>query len=271
MQVYRGFDAGTGKPSAGLRARVPHHLIDVADPRSDFNLGDYVRLAEEAIARIRAAGRRPVIVGGTGLYLQGLLRGVFDGPRRDEALRERLARTAQRHPGDGLHRMLRRVDPAAATRLSPRDTQRIVRGLEVYFATGRPMTEHLASHGFGEDRWSSVKIGLMVPRPLLASRITSRVGEFLASGWEDEVRALLASGVPEEANAWKALGYRQILGLIRGTRNAAEARESIEKETRQYAKRQTTWFRKEPGVHWFEHSGEPSWTAIEALIAGVVY
>lgn len=277
MQVYRDIDAGTGKPDAGLRARATHHLIDVADPAHDFNLGDYVRLAEAALDAIRRAGRTVVIAGGTGLYLQGLLRGVFDGPRRDEALRARLLGVEARRGESSLHRMLRRMDPVTAARLQPRDTQRIVRALEVFFLTGRPLSEHLASEPTsgppepdgthrarrgGEERWPAVKIGLRLPRPLQIRAIEARVDRFLASGWEDEVRRLLASGLAEGANAWKALGYREVRRLVRGEIGEAEARETIVRETRRYAKRQMTWFRGEPGVQWFEHEGEPPWESI---------
>ncbi len=266
MQVYRGFDAGTAKPSALLRARVPHHLVDVADPSRDFNLGDYVRLAGRAVEGILGAGRIPVIAGGTGLYLQGLLRGIFEGPRRDEELRRRLHAIGERRGGDALHRILRRVDPGAAARLAPRDLQRIVRALEVRFSTGRPLTEHLRDQGGGADRWPSVKLGLTMPRPLLWTRIEERVERFLAGGWEEEVRGLLATGPPGSANAWKALGYRQVARLVRGEIGRDEALREIALETRRYAKRQMTWFRREPGVVWFEHEGEPPLAAIEGLV-----
>src|SRR5262249_11988625 len=229
MQVYRGLDAGTGKPDAALRARVRHHLVDVADPARDFNLGDYVRLGEEAVDSILDAGRIPVIAGGTGLYLQGLLRGVFAGPRRDEALRARLLAVEARRGGLALHRMLRRRDPATAARLSPRDTQRIVRALEVGFLTGRPLSDHLAGEGgpgspgspdetprprWGQDRWPTIKIGVRLPRELQIRAIEARVDRFLASGWAEEVRRLMESGLPEHANCWKALGYREIRRLV---------------------------------------------------------
>jgi tRNA dimethylallyltransferase len=267
MQIYRGLDAGTGKPDPDLRARVTHHLVDLADPARDFNLGDYVRLAEVAVGSILRAGRVPVIVGGTGLYLQGLLRGVFAGPRRDEALRARLHAVEAKRGSPTLHRMLRRRDPATAARLGPRDTQRIVRALEVGFLTGKPLSEHLASEGFGHDRWPAIKIGLRLPRDLQIRAIEARVDRFLASGWAEEVRRLVASDLPENANCWKALGYREIRRFVRGETGEAEARATIVKETRQYAKRQMTWFRGEPDVTWYEHAGEPPWEAIREWVA----
>lgn len=266
MQVYRGFVLGTGAPGPELRARAPHHLIGVADPAADFSLGEYVRLAAASLAALEAAGRRAIVAGGTGLYLRGLLRGVFEGPRRDEALRARLVEAGDEHGAGYLHAMLRRVDPASARRLPPRDRQRIVRALEVFFATRRPMSEQIASHGFREERWRAVKIGLTMPRALLSERIEQRIERFFEAGWEDEVRGLLASGLPETANAWKALGYREVARLVRGEIGREEAVRSIARETRKYAKRQMTWFRREPGVVWFEHGGTPPWNAIEAFV-----
>lgn len=266
MQVYRGFDAGTAKPSLEERRMVPHHLLDVADPGQDFNLGDYVRQAESAVNGILTSGRTPVIAGGTGLYLQGLLRGIFEGPRRDEALRAQLVDLERRRPGI-LHRFLRRVDPGSALRLPPRDLQRIVRALEVYVSTGRSLSEAFALQGAETDRWPAVKIGLMLPRPLHWKRIAERVDQFFEAGWEREVRGLLEAGLPESANAWKALGYRHVARLVRGETTRAEARETIVRETRQYAKRQMTWFRREPGVVWFQHEGEPPWESIRDLAA----
>jgi len=279
MQVYRGLDAGTGKPGPDLRAGVPHHLIDVADPARDFNLGDYVRLAEEAVGAIQGAGRIPVIAGGTGLYLRGLLRGVFAGPQRDESLRARLLAVESRRGSGALHRLLRRRDPATARRLMPRDLQRIVRALEVGFLTGTPLSAHLVNEGMfagaapsadtGEkrDRWPSVKIGLRLPRDVQIRAIEARVDRFLAAGWVEEVRGLLGSGLPEGANCWKALGYRAVRSLARGEIGEREARETIVRETRQYAKRQMTWFRRERDVSWFEHTGKPAWQTIADLAA----
>ena len=270
MQVYRGFDAGTGKPPRALLERVPHHLIDVADPASDFNLGDYVRSAARVIEALGASGKLAVLAGGTGLYLRGCLRGVFEGPRRDEALRARIRSVGEKRGGPYLHRMLRRVDPAAATRLPPRDLQRIVRALEVFFASGRPLTDQLEEKGFGEERWRAVKIGLTLPRPVLSRRIEERIARFFAGGWEDEVRGLLAKGPPETANAWKALGYREVARLVRGQTGRDAAIEAIARETRRYAKRQMTWFRREPGVVWFEHEGTPPWEEIERTVVAAL-
>jgi tRNA dimethylallyltransferase len=252
MQVYRGLDAATGKPDARARSRVPHHGIDLADPRRDFSLGDFVRAATATVEAIRSRGRLAVLVGGTGLYLRGLLRGIAEAPRRDAALRERLDGIGAARGVQFLHRMLRRVDPGAAARLPPRDRQRLVRALEVFFAGRRPLSELIGAAPFGPERWPAVKIGLDVPRERLGRLIDERVGRFFAAGLVDEVRGLLRAGVPESANAFKALGYRETLRHLRGGLTLEQAVAATRRATRRYAKRQQTWFRKEAGVTWFE-------------------
>lgn len=251
MQVYRGFDRGTSKPDEETRRRVPHHGIDLADPGRDFSMGDFVREGERAIAGIRSRGRLPVLVGGTGLYLRGLLKGIADAPRRDAALRARLGAVAARRGLPFLHRMLRRLDPDAAARLPPRDRQRIARALEVALAARRPLTELIRAAPFGADRYPAVKIGLTMDRVALYRRIDERIARFFAAGLVDEVRDLLARGVPPEANAFKALGYREAMRHARGELSLAGAIEAAARATRRYAKRQWTWFRREEGVTWF--------------------
>jgi tRNA dimethylallyltransferase len=251
MQIYRGLDRGTAKPGPEARRRVPHHGIDLADPRRDFSLGDFVRAAERDIAEIRARRRLPVLVGGTGLYLRGLLKGIIEAPRRDEALRLRLLE-AERRRGQGfLHRMLLRVDPVAARRLPPKDRQRVVRALEVYFLSSRGLSDLIRETPFGPDRHPAVKIGLGMDRAALYRRIDERVVGFFASGLLEEVRALLEAGVPESSNALKALGYREALMHLRGEIDRDRAIALTQQRTRRYAKRQWTWFRKEEGVAWF--------------------
>jgi tRNA dimethylallyltransferase len=252
MQVYRGLETATSKPGKDDRARVPHHGIDLADPGDDFSLGDFVRSAERSIDGIRARGRLPVLVGGTGLYLRGLLRGLAEAPRRSEHLRARLEALAARRGVPWLHRMLRRVDPATASRLPERDRQRIARALEVFFSARRTLSSLIGASPFGEDRYDAVKIGLVMRRDELHLRIDARVDGFFAAGLVEEVRGLLASGCPPSANAFKALGYREALSHLRGERSLEEAMALTRRNTRRYAKRQWTWFRKEPGVAWFE-------------------
>lgn len=252
MQVYRGLETATSKPSTDDRARVAHHGIDLADPGEDFSLGDFVRSAERSIDGIRERGRLPVLVGGTGLYLRGLLRGVAEAPRRSPRLRARLQTLADRRGVPWLHRMLRRVDPATASRLPERDRQRIARALEVFFSARRPLSSFIGASPFGEDRYDAVKVGLMMRRDELHRRIDARVDGFFAAGLVEEVRGLLAAGCPPSANALKALGYREVLSHLRGECSLEEAVALTRRNTRRYAKRQWTWFRKEPGVTWFE-------------------
>ena len=252
MQVYRGLETATSKPGAEERARVPHHGIDLADPGQDFSMGDFVRSAERSIDGIHARGRLPVLVGGTGLYVRGLLRGVAEAPRRSPRLRARLDALAARRGVPWLHRMLRRVDPHTASRLPVRDRQRIARALEVFFSARRPLSSLIGASPFGEDRYDAIKIGLDMRRDELHRRIDARVDGFFAAGLVDEVKSLLASGCPPSANALKALGYREVLSFLQGETTLEEAITLTRRNTRRYAKRQSTWFRKEPGVVWLE-------------------
>jgi len=251
MQVYRGLDLGTAKPPAEARRRVPHHGIDLADPGRDFSLGDFVREAEQAIDAIRSRGRLPVLVGGTGLYLRGLLKGIVGAPRRDEAIRARLRDRAAKRGTPYLHRLLRRVDPRAAARLPKADRQRLVRALEVFFASRRGLSDWIGESPFGADRYESVKIGLNMDRAALYRIIDARVLGFFAAGLVDEVRGLIRAGCPETANAFKAIGYHEALRHVRGEIGLDEAIALTQRSTRRYAKRQWTWFRKEADVTWF--------------------
>jgi tRNA dimethylallyltransferase len=254
MQVYRGFDAATAKPTLPERAAVPHHLVDVADPRKDFSLADYVALASVAIGEIATRGRVPIVVGGTGLYLRGLLRGVVPAPPRSEDLRARLRGMAGRHGSPRLHRWLRALDPVTASRIPPNDAQRIVRGLELAL-TGDTWSDRLAREGTWSgpgERYRALKIGLDGDREVLAGRIDERVDGFFAAGLVREVRERLADGVPPEANAFKAIGYREVLAAMREGSDPEGTRDAVKASTRRYAKRQRTWFRSETGVVWLD-------------------
>jgi len=231
---------------------VPHHGIDLSDPGEDFSLGAFERSAAGAIEAIRARGRLPVLVGGTGLYLRGLLKGIVDAPRRDELLRARLRALEERRGRGHLHHLLRRVDPQAARGLGPADEQRIVRALEVRFAGGARLSELIRAAPFGPDRYPAVKIGLSMERGTLYRLIDERVLRFFSSGLVEEVRDLLAAGVAESSNAFKALGYREAVEHLRGRIDRQTAIALTQQNTRRYAKRQWTWFRKEEGVAWFE-------------------
>jgi len=268
LQVYRGLDAATAKPSRDERERVPHWLLDIADPRCDYSLAEYVRDADAAIAAILARGGVPVVVGGSGMYLRGLLKGIVAALPRDEALRARLTAQIARFGARRVHRLLATLDPESAKRVGPEDAQRIVRALELALLSGETWSATLARSGTwsgGEERYRALKFGLDLDRNVLASRLAARVGAFFEADLEGEVDRLLAQGVPETANAFKGIGYREILGAKRQGRDAADTREAIVVATRQYAKRQRTWFRKEPGLVWLDAS-----SGIDALVATVV-
>jgi tRNA dimethylallyltransferase len=254
--VYRGFDIGTDKLTEPQRRGIPHHLIDIADPTSVYTAAQFARDAERAIRDIHARGKLPILVGGTGFYYRALVRGLFPGPGADEHLRARLDRIASRRGPECLHRLLRKVDPASAARIMPRDRKRLVRALEVYFATGQPLTAHF-------DRTQSliadcevISIVLSIPAALIAARVARRVDEQFARGIVGEVRDLLAHGVPAEARPFGGLVYRQVMEMLRGVRDESATRALIVQENRRYARRQLIWFRKEPNLIWFDGPGE---------------
>ncbi len=254
--VYRGFDIGTDKVPLAERRGIPHHMIDVADPREEYSGARYAREASAVIRDISGRGRLPILVGGTGLYYRALTRGFFPGPGRDTALRARLERIADwRGPGR-LHRWLARIDPSSAGRIQPRDRKRLVRALEVYLLTGRPLTDHFADTSSPLPEYDVTAVALRIPADQTAIRVARRVDAQFAQGLLDEIRALLASGVPERAHPFTGLVYRQALEHLRGIRDEAATRELIVRENRRYARRQLIWFRKEPNLQWFHAAGE---------------
>jgi tRNA dimethylallyltransferase len=254
--VYRGFDIGTDKVPAAEQRGIPHHLIDIADPIEEYTAAQYARDASAVIAEIHGRGRLPLVVGGTGLYYRALTRGLFPGPPADATLRRRLERTAERRGVTFLHRMLRRIDPPSALRIQPRDQKRMIRALEVYFLTGRPLTSHFADTVSPIPGIEVVPVALRLPAELTAARVARRVDEQFARGLMDEVRGLLARGVPERARPFGGLVYRQALELLHGVRDEAATRALIVQENRRYARRQLIWFRKEPNLQWFDGPGE---------------
>ncbi len=255
--VYRGFDIGTDKVPLGEQRGIPHHLIDVVDPTTEYTAADYARDAAAAVARIHARRRVPVLVGGTGLYYRALTRGLFPGPGKHSQLRERLGAIADRRGVEFLWRMVRRVDPPSADRILPRDRKRLIRALEVYFQTGRPLTDHFADTVSPLDPGVAVtSIGLRVEGATLAERLARRVDAQFAAGLIDEVRGLLGRGVPDSARPFGGLVYRQVMDYIRGLRDLGATRELIVRENRRYARRQLIWFRKEPNLMWFDGPGE---------------
>jgi len=266
--VYRGFDIGTDKIAPGDRRDIPHHLIDIADPTDDYTAAQYARDAAAAIRDIHARGRLPVLAGGTGFYFRALTRGLFPGPGRDAVLRQRLESIAARRDASLLHRMLGKVDPESAKRIQPRDLKRLVRALEVFFLTGRPLTAHFAETASPIPGVDVLAVAVRLPAAQISERVTRRVDQQFARGLLDEIRTLLASGVPENARPFGGLVYRQALEHLHGVRDEAATRALIAQENRRYARRQLIWFRKEPNLSWFDGPGESAATiaAVERLI-----
>jgi tRNA dimethylallyltransferase len=260
--VYRGFDIGTDKLPIEARRGIAHHLIDIADPTEVYTAAQFARDAARVIREIHGRGRLPILIGGTGFYYRALTRGLFPGPGADEALRARLNRVAHRRGVERLHRMLQRADPESAARIMARDQKRLVRALEVYLATGRPLTEHFGETASLIADCDVIAIALRLPAEMTAERVARRVDEQFARGIVDEVRGLLASGVPPEARPFGGLVYRQVMELLRGLRDEAATRALITQENRRYARRQLIWFRKEPNLVWFDGPGERRETRI---------
>jgi tRNA dimethylallyltransferase len=254
--VYRGFDIGTDKVPAAAQQGIPHHLVDIADPTDIYTAAQYASDAAAVIRQVHARGHVPILVGGTGFYYRALVRGLFPGPGADQALRDRLDRLAARRGPERLHRLLVRVDPDSAARIMPRDQKRLVRALEVYFATGTPLTAHFAGTRSLIDDCDVRAVALRLPAAETALRVARRVEDQFARGVVDEVRALLERGVPPHARPFGGLVYRQIMELLRGVRDEAATRALIVQENRRYARRQLIWFRKEPTLVWFDGPGE---------------
>jgi tRNA dimethylallyltransferase len=265
LQVYRGLDVGSAKPTAAERASVPHHLIDVVDPDENFSAADYARLARAAIGDIHRRGSHPLVAGGTGLYLRALLHGLFEGPARDEPLRRRLEAIAERRGDARLHQILARVDPDSAVRIEPRDRVRVVRALEVYRATGRPIGEHHRSGAGALEGFAWRILVLDPPREALRAAVEARTDAMLAGGLVEEARAL-RERYPE-ARSLRAIGYRQAAEVARGARTVGEARRDIVIETMRYAKRQRTWFRHQETAEWFAGPDE-AFEAARVWLAG---
>ncbi|HEY5974067.1 MAG TPA: tRNA (adenosine(37)-N6)-dimethylallyltransferase MiaA [Geobacteraceae bacterium] len=253
MQVYRGLDIGTAKPSQELRERAPHHLLDQVPPDVNFTAADFVAAASAAICEIQGRGKRVFVVGGTGLYIRALLKGLAVSPGGDEEIRRQLVAVAAAEGNDGLMRRLAAVDPETAARLHPNDRLRIIRALEVYQQTGLPLSRYQADHGFAEKHYDCLQLGLLVEREELYRRIEVRVDAMLAAGLVAEVAALLAQGFSPESKPFKAIGYKQVCAYLAGSCSLAEAVELIKRDTRRYAKRQLTWFKSEPEIYWVEY------------------
>ncbi len=268
VAVYRGMELGTAKPTKEERARVPHHLIDVAEPDEPFTAGEYSRRARAALREIAARGRLPIVTGGTGLYLRALTEGLFAGPARREDLRARLRRSAERRGSGWLHRVLRRLDAATAERIHANDTAKLIRAIEVCVAARTPMSEVMARDPLTGFRL--MRIGLNPPRAALYQRLNERCAAMFAAGLVEEARVLLKRYGP--VKALDSLGYRQARSVLDGAMSEQEAIAAAQQGHRNYAKRQMTWFRREPEVQWIEGFGNEAETvrAATELVEGAL-
>jgi tRNA dimethylallyltransferase len=257
LQVYRFFDIGTAKLAAGERREIRHHLLDIVTPDEVFTAGEYAAMARPVLDRISEGGHVPVVAGGTGFYLRALLDGLFPGPRRDAALRERLTGRERRRAGS-LHRILKRLDAASAERIHPNDVPKIVRALEVVLLTRRPLGESFARGRNALSGYRTLKIGLDPPRAELYRKLDARLDRMFESGLLAEVRGILDMGYPPDIKPFESHGYKQALAVLGGELTLSEALESAKLNTRHYAKRQMTWFRREAGVEWFTGFGSDS-------------
>lgn len=256
VQVYRGFDIGTGKVPASERQGIPHHLLDIADPEEHFTAGDFRQQAIRVLGEVRGRGRLPIIVGGTGLYLRALLLGLFEGPPRSEALRGRLKALAARRKREFLHRMLRRLDAIAAGRIHSHDLPKTIRALEVCILARQPLTAMHARGREGLKGFRVLQVGLEPNRQQLAQRINRRVEQMFRSGLLDEVRGILSRSPVERVKPLGALGYRQAGAVLAGAMTLDEAVRETQAATRRYAKRQMTWFRRDTDIEWFAGFGD---------------
>lgn len=251
LQVYRGFDVGTAKPTAEERRRVRHHLIDILDPHEQFSAGDFARRARQAIEDIGQRSKVPIVVGGSGLYLRALLEGIAEIPPVDPRLTDYLRR---RLGAEGLARQrlgLTLLDPETANRLASGDTQRTLRALAVALGTGRPLAAWIAERPYGRQPLPALRIGLTLPRAILYDRIADRVRSMVQEGWVEEVVELLDRGLSPSLPAFQAIGYRQLAGVARGRTTLEEAIAETIRATTRFAKRQATWYRNEKNITWF--------------------
>jgi tRNA dimethylallyltransferase len=267
MQVYRCMDIGTAKPTPSEQAAIRHHMVGIISPDRPFDAADYARTADPIVRNLSSRAVLPLVVGGTGLYIKALLFGLFEARKPDKAIRERLHTQAARQGGVILHARLRALDPETAARLHPNDTLRIVRALEIIESTGRPLSQHQAEHGFARPRFDSLKIGLTLPREELYARIDRRVEQMLAEGLEGEVRGLLSQGFSPELKSMQSLGYRHMTNYLAGLTDRVETVRLLKRDHRRYAKRQLTWFRADPQIHWLDPADTE---AAVALISGFV-
>jgi tRNA dimethylallyltransferase len=252
-QFYRGMDIGTAKPSSEDRRRAPHHLIDVRGPDQPLDVAEFASLARGAISDIAARGRFPMVVGGSGLYLRVIRGGIFQGPRASGEIRSRLGKVADEHGVEFLHQRLRQVDPASANRIGVNDLYRIIRALEVFELTGETISAHQGRHRFAEQGgYETMTVGIEIERKKLYESIDARFDAMIAAGFVEEVRALMDAGYSPEKPPLSTIGYKQIAAHLRGEITLADANALAKRETRRLAKRQLTWFRREPDIVWLD-------------------
>ena len=261
-QFYRGMDLGTAKPSAEDRARVPHHLIDVRQPDEALDVAEFAQLARDAIVEIAARGRNPLVVGGSGLYLRVIRGGIFPGPPASAEIRDRLAKVAAEQGVAHLHQRLRELDPEAANRIGVNDLYRIVRALEVFELTGETISAHQRRHRFADIGYDTLTVGVEVERPKLYASIDARFDAMVAGGLVAEVRTLIDAGYSPDQPPLSTIGYKQIAMYLRGEIALDDAVAQARQESRRLAKRQLTWFRREPDVVWLD----PERGAHDALV-----
>jgi tRNA dimethylallyltransferase len=264
-QVYRHFDIGTGKVPLAEQRGIRHHLVDLIEPQDVFTAGDYRRRALGALEDLRRRGKLPIITAGTGLYLRALLEGLAHAPERSEELRERMRKKVKQHGPEHLHRVLARMDKEAASKIASRDTQKIIRAIEIRKLAGKPVGEIHRSGRSPLEGYRIIKIGLQPSRDALYARINARVQAMIAAGWMEEVRGLITKGVPADAKPFQFIGYSDLHACINRSAGATpEAILRIRQATRRFSKRQVTWFRREPDVTWLTGFGDESEVAAAA-------
>lgn len=265
LQVYRHFDIGTAKLTMAERRGIPHHLIDILDPDQLFTAGEYARLARAAIADISTRGRIPILAGGTGFYLRALIEGLFEGPVRDQPLRDRMAAREARRPGS-LHRLLTRFDSTAARKIHANDVPKVTRALEICLLTRQPVSQLFQQGRDALAGYRTLKLGLLPDRELLNPRLDVRCAWMFEHGLVEEVQSILALGFPPDCKPFESHGYKQSLQLIRGELNPRDAVFYAQRNTRHYAKRQITWFRRERELQWLKGFGNAAHIRETALV-----
>ncbi len=263
MQIYRGMDIGTAKPTIEERRGIPHHMIDIADPWEDYSVSRFVEEADKVLQDLLSQGKPVVLVGGTGLYIDSLMKGLEFAPLPQSGIREELTAIVQEQGIEVLMERLRAVDPESAERIHPSNQKRVIRALEIYLESGKTMTQHNLETQEKPDKYDPLWIGLdYVNREALYNRIDRRVDLMIEQGLLQELETLLAQGIPEQATAMQAIGYKELMGYIHGDCSLEEATELLKRSSRRYAKRQRTWFRRNPKVNWLMLEDEPDFEKV---------